>query len=61
MVNIKVVDNLFILRILNFHDLRPDGLGVIDFRSLLLGFCMSYEQIQLIVLFVSFKHVIMYW
>ena len=40
-VNTKVVDNLLILLVLKFHDFRPDGLGVIDFRSLLSGFCMS--------------------
>ena len=37
MVNTKVVDNLFILLVLKFHDFRPDGLEVIDFRSLLSG------------------------
>ena len=41
MLNIKVVDNFLILLALKFHDFRPDGLGVIDFRSLLSGFCMS--------------------
>jgi len=40
-VNTKVLDNLLILLVLKFHDLKPDGLRVIDFRSLLLGFCMS--------------------
>ena len=37
-VNTKVADNILILLVLKFHDLRPDGLGVIDFRSLLSGF-----------------------
>jgi len=38
MLNTKVVDNFLILLILKFHDLKPDGLGVINFRSLLSGF-----------------------
>ena len=37
-VNTKVVDRFLILLVLTFHDFGPDGLGVIDFRSLLLGF-----------------------
>ena len=45
MMNTKVVDNFLILLVLRFHDFKPDGLGVIDFRSLLLGFCMSSGQI----------------
>ena len=45
MLNKKVVDNFLILLVLKFHDLRPDGLGVIDFRNLLLGFCMSSREI----------------
>ena len=61
MVNTKFVDDFLILLVLKFHDFRPDGLGVIDFRSLLLGFCMSPGQIRMIVLFSSFKHRIMYW
>ena len=32
MLNIKVVDNFLILLALKFHDFRPDGLGVIDFK-----------------------------
>ena len=44
-MNTKVVDNLLILVVQRFHDLRPDGLGVIDFRNLLLGFCMSSREI----------------
>ena len=39
MMNTKVVDNFLILLVLKFHDFRPDGLGVIDFRSLLSDFC----------------------
>ena len=40
-VNTKVVDNFLILPVLKWHDYGHDGLGVIDFRSLLLGFCIS--------------------
>ena len=45
MVNTKVVDNFLILLVLKFHNFRPDGLGVIDFRNLLSGFYMSSGQI----------------
>ena len=45
MLNRKVVDSFLILPVLKFHDFRPDGLGVIDFRSLLSSFCMSYGEI----------------
>ena len=38
MLNKKVVDNFLILLVLKFHDFRPIGLRVIDFRSLLIGF-----------------------
>ena len=41
MLNTKVVYNFLILLVLKCHDFRPNGLEVIDFRSLLLGFCMS--------------------
>ena len=37
-VKTKVADNFLILLVLKFHNFRPDGLGVIDFRSLLSGF-----------------------
>jgi len=43
-VNKKVVDNLLILIVLKFHDLKPDGLGVIDFRSLLSGFACPLNK-----------------
>ena len=36
-VNRKVVGNLLILLVLKCNDFRPDGLGVIVFRSLLSG------------------------
>ena len=38
MLNTKVVYNFLIVLVLKFHDFRSDGLGVIDFRSLLSGF-----------------------
>jgi len=43
-VNMKVVDNFLILRFLKFHDFRPDGLGVIDFRILLLAFACALNK-----------------
>ena len=36
MVNNKVVDNLLIYLVLNFHSHRPYGLGIIAVRNLLL-------------------------
>ena len=44
MVNTKVLDNFLILPVLKFHDLRPDGLGVIDFRSLLSGLACPLDR-----------------
>ena len=44
MLNIKVVDNFLILLVLRFHDFKPDGLGVIDFRSLLSGFAYPLNK-----------------
>jgi hypothetical protein len=43
-LNTKVVYNVFIWLVLNFHDHRPDGLGVIDFRSLLSGFVCPLDR-----------------
>ena len=43
-VNTKVANNLLILLVLKFHDFRPDGLGVIDFRSLLSGFACPLNK-----------------
>ena len=37
-LNTQVIDNFLIFLVLKFHDFRPDGLGVIDFRNLLSGF-----------------------
>ena len=44
MVNTNVVNNFFILLVLKFHDFRSDGLGVIDFRSLLSGFACPLDR-----------------
>ena len=44
MLNTKVVDNFLLLLVLKFHDFRPDGLGVIDFRSLLSGFACPLDR-----------------
>jgi hypothetical protein len=38
LVNTKVIANLFILPVLKFHVIRPNGLGAIDVRVLLSGF-----------------------
>ena len=43
-VNTKVVDNFLILLVLKFHDFRPDGLGVIDFTSLLSAFACPLNK-----------------
>ena len=50
-VNIKVVDNLLILVVLIFHDLRPTGLGVIAFTNTLSGFVCVMDSVTLICLF----------
>ena len=44
MLNLKVVDNLLILLVLKIHDFRPDGLGVIDFTSLLSAFACALNR-----------------
>ena len=44
MLNTKVVDNFLILLVQKYHDFRPDGLGVIDFRSLLSGFACPLHK-----------------
>ena len=43
-LNIKVVDKFLIFLVLEFHDFRPDGLGVIDFTSLLSGFACPLDR-----------------
>ena len=42
--NTKVVDKFLILLFLEFHDFRPDGLAVIDFTSVLLGFACPLDR-----------------
>ena len=44
MLNTKVVDNFLILIFLKFHNFRPDGLGVIDFISLLSAFACALNR-----------------
>ena len=43
-VNTKVAYNFLIFLVLKFHDFRPDGLGVIDFRILLLAFACAQNK-----------------
>ena len=43
-LNTKVVDKFLILLVLKLHDFRPDGLGVIDFTSLLSGFACPLDR-----------------
>ena len=44
MLNTKVVDNFLILLVLNFHDFKHAGLGVIDFTSLLSTFACPLDR-----------------
>ena len=44
MLNSKVVYNFLIFLVLKFHDFRLDGLGVIDFTSLLSGFACPLDR-----------------
>ena len=44
MVNTKVVDNFLFLLVLKLHDFRPNGLGVIDFTSLLSIFACPLDR-----------------
>ena len=44
MLNAKVVANFLILLVLKFHDFRPAGLGVIDFKSLLSDFACPLNR-----------------
>ena len=44
MVNTQVVDKFIVLLVLKFHDFRPDGLGVIDFTSLLSAFACALNR-----------------
>ena len=43
-VNTKVADNFLVLLFLKFLEFSPDGLGVIDFRSLLSGFACPLDR-----------------
>ena len=43
-VNTKVVDNFLLLIVLKFHDFRTDGLGAIDFTSLLSAFACPLDR-----------------
>ena len=43
--NTKVVDNFHVLLVLEFHDFRPDGLGVIGFTiSVSVFTCFLYRS-----------------
>ena len=44
MVNTKVVYNFLFFLFLKFHDFRTDGLGVIDFTSLLSAFAFALNR-----------------
>jgi hypothetical protein len=49
-VNTKLVANFFlILLVLNFHNYRPDGLVIIDFRSLLSGSAYTLNKLECLV------------
>ena len=43
-VNTKIVDKFLILLVLKFHYFRIDGLGVIDFTSLLSAFACALKR-----------------
>ena len=49
MLTTKVLYNFFILLFLKFHDFRPDGLGVIDFTSLLSTFACALNRSELLL------------
>ena len=44
MLNTKVVDNFLILLFQKFHDFRPAGLGVIDFKMFLSAFACPLNR-----------------
>jgi hypothetical protein len=48
-VNTKVVANFFILLVQKFHNYRPGGLGVMDFRSLLSGSAYALNRSECLV------------
>ena len=43
-VNTKVVYKSLIFLVLDFHDFKPDGLGFIDFTSLLSAFACPLDR-----------------
>jgi hypothetical protein len=49
MGNTKVVANLLILFVLKFHDTRPYGLRVMNFRSLLSDFTYALNRSECLV------------
>ena len=51
MENTKVVANFRILLVLKFHDRRPYGLGVMNFRSLLSGFAYVLNRSEYLICF----------
>ena len=51
MENTKVIANFRILLFLKFHDPRPYGLGVMNFRSLLLGFAYVLSISEYLICF----------
>jgi TctA family transporter len=51
-VNTKVVANFFIFLVIKFHVHRPDGLGVIDVRSLLSGSAHALNKSKCLICLV---------
>ena len=51
MENTKVVANFRIFLVLKFHDPGPYGLGVMNFRSLLLGFAYVLNRSEYLICF----------
>ena len=43
-LNTKAVNKLIIFLFPEFHDFRPEGLGVIDFTNLLSGFACPMDR-----------------
>ena len=56
MENTKVIANFRISLVLKFHDPRPYGLGVMNFRSLLLGFAYVLNRSEYLVCF-TYVHI----
>jgi hypothetical protein len=49
MENTKIIANLHIWLVLKFHDTKPYGLGVMNFRSLLSGFAYALNRSECLV------------